>query len=335
MTEEQLRRLQTKMAEKQASISDSLLNAARGTVSAVGDAGSSLAGGVASAFSGGNALPSARDRIRAVVQSQKNTDYWNTILRNSAITAGGAGLLAYLSTAGQRPPQSIAKFNRSRVVPLPSKKSPEKDKDKDKEQLAKEADDSATGSWLFNPSASSPDGVPALVAAKYLAPLAAGYASWHLTRNKMNKDVRLRANKRVEDAQRQYQEALNALSARDEKEKSGSADDCLDRAFDVLSKAASIEKCSMPDWVGNALGHYLLYAGLTAPLGYHLVDEYMQGSNKNVLLDKAIRERERRHSAAQPAKLRAVVEDEQIASPTTPKPKVKNTEANKDDNESK
>jgi hypothetical protein len=133
----------------------------------------------------------------------------------------------------------------------------------------------------------------------------------------LNKNRGIDTKKRVDTAKQNYEKALRSLQGHDEESpEKQSADQLLDQLFERMTKESSLN-----DTWKNLLGKYLIYAGISAPAGYMLVDNYMQGSNKNVLVEKAIRERERRHSAAQPSRLRAFVPHDDEESTSTPESK--------------
>jgi hypothetical protein len=280
-------------------------------------------------FTAPPALPSVdpdlvQKSINQSLAASTNRGALKDILTNSLLSLALGGGAAYFATQGQRPPSETKRYSDLRKIELaPPRK---KENEKRSQDMFKQLGDTVSSfvpNLFTNPEAKNLEAVPGYVAARVLAPIGAGIAGWAGVRGYLNKNRGIDTKKRVDTAKQNYEKALRMLQGqeddREDKQEKQSADQLLDQLFENMTKESSLN-----DTWKNLLGQYLIYAGISAPAGYMLVDNYMQGSNKNKLVEKAIRERERRHSVAQPSRLRAYVphdEDESMPTPESKEPK--------------
>lgn len=252
----------------------------------------------------------------------------NDMLTNSLIAAGVFGTAGYLS--GQRDSDSQVPVAPDKQIMLPV--LAELTSEPKEEKKVKQAVDD----WwqhlpfLRNTRTDNPDATPGAILAQYALPATAAYAAWRTGNLVANKQRRTSSQDELSKAKQEYEAALTKLfpAAKEKDEKSASelsVDDMLDEIFEKLSLdenanpiLAAIDRwvpfaSFFPETQGKALGNYALYALPAAITGYHLVDTAMQGHNRNVILQKAVEERERRRAAARPAPLRVTLTPKRLA----------------------
>ena len=147
--------------------------------------------------------------------------------------------------------------------------------------------------WMSGGSARSPGDIP------YYKPLAVlgagaglygGYKGLDMVLDRLRKRDR---KQEVDQARQEFQAALTDTYGRKES--------ALDRAFDKAAEA--IEKRAFGDVTGALTGDYLTYAALASLLAGTAGYSMAHNRSKQVMLEKALRARERARNQAQPAPL--------------------------------
>lgn len=236
------------------------------------------------------------DRIKNIAAGKQAKNRTSQILQ-AILMAGGAGLALRSGLGLSR------MFSESQAVPS---KTVDMDvlipgeEEKRSEDLIEKAFNAVGMGKKQHPNSTSNIGVPGYLPSLLLGTPLAFAGGWKGMDMLFNKSRKARNKRKTEKAKEDYDAAV--LESYKQGSDNALPTEKLDVAFNQLEKAAIFGSENVP---GALKGLFATYAALSGPAAYMFVNDRMKKNSTKSIIEKAMKERARRHSQQQPLELYA------------------------------
>lgn len=236
------------------------------------------------------------DQIKNIAAGKRAKNRTSQILQ-AILMAGGAGVALRSGLGLSR------MFSESQAVPS---KTVDMDvlipgeEEKRSEDLIERAFNAVGMGKKQHPNSTSNIGVPGYLPSLLLGTPLAFAGGWKGMDMLFNKSRKARNKRKTEKAKEDYDAAV--LESYKQGSDNALPTEKLDVAFNQLEKVAVFGVENVP---GALKGLFATYAALSGPAAYMFVNDRMKKNSTKSIIEKAMRERARRHSQQQPLELYA------------------------------